>query len=393
MAEITLSLTPSITFDESDINRVISLFARAFKRDDSPLRDIDQDVVLQALANAIGFIINDRIKEGVGKYGWGYSDKAYTEHYYGSDATRDTHKESLMTTVVVVESLYKCLPKMSAMNAKIGDQCPARLLDSILSDLKVFLEPRWNSKHGFGGVLMDSRESDFVLAPRYRHTAWLMRLWMLLPQYRERVPRTAENLLNEFDEVQWNEEKVATDVAAYSAFCSMEENIDLCHNDIDSGKIKRCKQTLEDKIESKYLWGIQGWTAGNVAERERQTFTLFTLAEMTAMYKRGEDSLTQKMREALHATMQEPWCDSNEGRVLLEPTGQPSINSSCLAASAFLRKPSRSKQENTFLSAVMRDLIQSLTEAGPDQLEGIWSWALSYFVKDMADLLPAGTTR
>ncbi len=389
MVQFSLSFPPSVTFDESDVSRVASLFARAFKRDNSPLRKIDQVVATQALANAIGYLLKDRIQRGAGKYGWGRSDKAYMKYYYGAGAARGIHKESLMTTVVVIESLYKCLPRLADLGVQIDGHCPADLLGSIASELAVFLEPRWDEDEGHGGILVDGRECDLVLAPRYRHTAWLLRLWMTLPQYHGRVSKTADNLVRKFGSVRWEEEKVATDVAAHSAFSLMEDNNDLC-GDVDSDEITRCRRVLEGSIESKYTRDIRGWTTGSIAERGRQAYTLFILAEMTGMYKRTAEPLTQKMQEALHGTMQEPWRSPTGCGVLLEPAGQPSINSSCLAVSAFLRKPSRNAKENAFLSAVMRNLIQSLAEAGPDQLQGIWSWALSYFVKDMADLLPAG---
>ena len=62
---------PSVTFSDSEMLRIGRLVTRAFKRDDGPLRKIDQTVAAQALTNAIDYLLRDRIEEGVGKFGWG----------------------------------------------------------------------------------------------------------------------------------------------------------------------------------------------------------------------------------------------------------------------------------------------------------------------------------
>lgn len=298
---------PFLTVTEDDLVRIKHLFQRCAHRPTNPLSGISPEKAALALVHAVEYLLADRISEGIGAGGWGVSDRLYMSRLYGPEEAANVH-ESVMTTVVVVQALHDCLLRMEDSGIRFGRREPRNLFEFITNGLDAYVKERWDARRGHGGVLTPGREGDLALVPRYRHTAWLFRLWHLLPKYRERMQLTAMNLLQEFDFVKWTGEKVATDVAAHSAI-SILEGSPLCDS-LGGGipaRVKYLKHVLEGQIESKFSREQQGWTSGNISEGGRQLYTLFVCIEMACMYSQPQEALVEQMHAALQATMRGQW--------------------------------------------------------------------------------------
>ncbi len=384
MPELNL---PFITLSEVDYSRIVQLFRQWTKRSSNPLNHIDPEKVTLALANSIAYLLSDRIKEGIGRGGWGYSDKEYMRKLYGSEVADQVH-ESVMTTVVVILALHNCLLQLEKTGIKVNGRSPRDLLDTLVDELDEYLRYRWDNQKGHGGVLVAGREGDLILTPRYRHTAWFFHVWHRLPKYRDRMKLTAINLLEEFDRVQWSDEKVATAVAAYSAF-SLLENDPLCDALAAVPRVKHLKHVLEGQIESQFNHELSGWTSGNTLLGGRQLYTLFVCAEMAGMNSFPESVLSSQLLEALETTMGSKWCAFDGRGVPLSPNGQSDLSASALAASALMRQPRLTNSGQSFLSNIMRYLVENLAK-DDDTIQGIFAWTLSYFLQDISQWLGEG---
>lgn len=345
------------TITEADFARIVSIIQQWTKRPTNIFKDTNPEMITLALTNSIEYLLADRITDGIGKGGWGHSDKEYMSCLYGSEVADQVH-ESVMTTVIVTHALHECLMRLESTGTRFNNLSPRDLLDSIVDDLDTYLQNRWDALKGHGGVLIAGREGDFILTPRYRHTAWLFHLWNLLPRYRERMQTTATNLLEEFDKVKWREEKVATAVAAHSAFSILEKD-PLCKalGTTVPDRVKHLKNVLEAQIESQFSRDISGWTSGNALQGGRQMYTQFVCAEMANMHSFPETRLAVQMCAALESTMCSKWCSADGRGIPLTINGQTDISASALIASALIRKPQLSDREKIFLSNVITFLI------------------------------------
>jgi len=354
------------------------------RRPFNPFAHADPTLLFGALTNAANYLLSDRLEEGIGKGGWGRSDRKYMQDLYGEEAIQDFH-DSVMTTTVVVEALYKYLTCLAQREEERSACRLKELRDAITHQLDQYLEPRWDKDKGHGGVLHPGRENDVTLVPRYRHTAWLMRLWVLLPGYRKNCLRTAQNLVEEFDRTDWSREKVATDMAAHSAFSAALDTKGVC-GDVGDEKISYYVDCLEDQVLKKFEDDLPGWTSGRDRLIGRQPYTLFVLTEMAAVWSQPSSRLAVKMETALRATMREPWSKDNEDGVAMVPNGPPEIGATSLFVSALLRKPQLSAEEQAVLRSGIDFLLRALNAPSADALDGTYSWALSYFLKDACRL-------
>ena len=380
-----------VTITEADFTRTANFFRRWLRRPSSPLGQTSPERLTLALVHSIEYLLSDRITDGIGKGGWGHSDRAYMECLYGPE-TASRVNESVMTTVVVAHAIHDCLLGLEKAGILIKEHSPRHVLDTIVDELGTYLRDRWDARRGHGGALVAGREGDFTLTPRYRHTAWLFCLWQCLPKYRDRTQLTALNLLEEFEMVKWEEETVATDVAAYVAFCLLE-NDPLCGalGVEAAARVRYFKHVIEGQMGAKFSSDLSGWSSGDALAGGRQLYTLFLIAEMTGMFLRPKDTLTMQMVAALDATMSEEWRSADGVGVPLKQGGKGDISASALAASALMRKGRLTGKERELLVRVVSFLIERLA-GGQESIRGTFSWALSYFVRDISRYL-AGDER
>ncbi len=353
-----------------------------------PFKEVSTDEFLTAINNLVKYLLMDNILEGLGQGGWGHSDRKYMEYLYGGEEASRTN-DSVSTTVVVVEALYEYLSHIGSSKIESNqiEESPIKLRDLIVLRLNNYLLNRWDSKTGAGGALSIGREGDPILAPRYRHTASLLRLWTLLPGQLQKSMITAKNIIDNFKNVSWEKEKVATDVAAYKALDIIQNNIELFKL-LGEDEVIFYKNCLKDQIVSKYNDKIEGWTSGKNPIGGRQLYTLFVLVEMADIYKEPSSLLSQKMTNALKATMRPPWNDSTCVGLPLKPNSPANINTSSLAVSALLRKPSLDRKEKEFLVDTTKYVVNFLSTEGSGNLQEAYSWALSYLLKDLCQFIP-----
>lgn len=372
------------SFDEKeDYNRLTKQYKKWRERYSNPLKNIELDKITLALANSIEYLLGDRISDGIGEGGWGYSDIEYMKLLYDLKAY-NPGKESIMTTAVCIMALNDSLLCLDKLGILLNTDNPKTVLNNVFNDLKGYLDPRWDKKKGCGGILNVDHESGFIITPQYRHTAWLLHLWKLIPGYRDRMRLTAANLLMEFDAIDWISQKVATAVTAYSAF-SLLENDPLC---ISLGtetpsQVKHYKYVLEGHIESQYSIELSGWTSGNALQGGRQLYTLFVCAEMAKFYPNLDTNLKTCISNALKTTMSKKWRSVEGYGVPVEPEGHTNISASALCVSALIRKPDPTPEEKDFLIKNLEYVIDCLSK-GSEELVGTFSWALSYFVRDIS---------
>ncbi len=381
----TFSL-PGVQFTDEEILRYGKWLLARIKRPFNPFRDAQPEVVSRALTNSVNYLLQDRITDegSIGRYGWGHSDKMFMRAMYGEPSARETH-DSVMTTMVVVEALHEHLSRIELFEPQKNAEASRELRELLTFDLRKYLEQRWNNKTGEGGRLVRGKENDISFAPVPRHTAWLMRLWVFLPGYRQNCLITAKNLVTTFSKVNRQPDKIATNVAAHLAFIAIQQIPELCR-EIGEDRVVLCKKVLEDRIAHQYVRELDGWTSGKVPEDGRQPYTLFVLAEMAQSWSDPSSCLKPLLESALRATMQAPWT-TKDGGVPSRPGGPPDINASSLAFSAALRKGSLNSEEKHFMDGLTRYLLNSLGKADPDTFNGTWSWALSYFIKDACSLM------
>ncbi len=374
-----------ISFKPSELSNWVRGVFRRLKSEENPFNTIPEPTVSKMLTNAVVYLLNDRLNGGIGKGGWGVSDQTYMRHLYGNEAAAQGPPDSVMTTAVVVLGLQAYCALLGRSNTERTKKSAEGLQNEILSGLRGYVKPRWDRRTGYGGTLARGREADPKMTLSYRHTAWFLRLWLSVPGYLKNGLTTAQCLLDRFEDVDWEEEKVATAVAAHSALNLALSTEPVCRA-LDANRATYLVNCLQDVIVAKYRKDVRGWTSGISRVGGRQPYTLFVLSEMAHAYDKGPSALTEMMSEALEDTISGRWQAGDSPGVPRVPGGPPSISMSCLAISALARKHEMTRQENDFFGGVVDFLSEAL--AGDQRnMTHTYSWALSYFVKDICESL------
>lgn len=370
---------PGVSLDLDDVlkwGKAVSAKLHLMK---TPWAAISPDQMSEALSRAVFFLLADRLSDGIGRGGWGLSDKVYMADLYGPETGGQT-QDSVMTTVAVVKALhaYCDFLRGHAETRAEGTAMWAALND----DLTPYLQARWDPVLGCGGTLARGRENDWCIRPSCRHTAWLLDLWLVLPGYQTRVAKTIEYLLAATERIDWRSEKVATPVAVHSSLHRLQGFPQLLET-----KTREAMQVrmglAEDQIVAKYVDRISGWTSGLSEENGRQTYTWFVLAEMAHIWG-ATGSLASCMKESLAASLKPPWSVPT-AKGITRIQGEPMhLAISALASSALARLPKATKQQAARREELIQSVVEILTKKDADALVGTYSWALAYFVMDAA---------
>ena len=376
--QITLG---GITFEFEEVAALWRRLLGVARRKRSCLAEVDQERLAVALANAVMFLLNDRLADGVGKGGWGKSDCAYMTALYGSETGSRVH-ESVMTTTVAVLALKSYHRLVMGSSDEVARTRVSAMWDVVQEELDEYLRGRWDESTGRGGVLTVGMDGLTALTPRYRHTGWLLELWLALPKYSHRTRKTIERLFNDFESQKWGEEKVATPVAAHVALSYALGNKSIS-SVTDAGRAEHLLAELEQLIEAKYLPRINGWTAGLSVEGGRQLYTLFTLSDMSHAWKSRRSTLPATMQAALSESLSARW-QAGGGGLARSPGGPADVNVCCLAASALMRKPTLTRDESKALSAVLGFLVSHMADGLDILARDAYSWTVAYLVKDVA---------
>lgn len=348
-----------------------------------------EKAILYALINAVSLILNDRLDSGPGIGGWAKSDKLYEEKLYGKTAASKI-EDSVMGSVVAVIGLLKCRRILRRLNEDkaIGLACK---IDEVLDDFESYIAARWNSDYGFG-YTYTSRENEPNISPAqpsYRHTAWFLSLWLENKEYSDRIEKTLDHILRCFNDLDWKNEKVATDIATYVALKKLLA--------VPSGQIKSdissitgFVEKLEYSIINKYAVDLSGWTShyrkidDKIVERNagRQPYTLFVLAELYPLVK-GNAELIELLDKALSETLTGQWKSAEGECGFSELAGEESsFDVSCLGVTALLRKPKRTTEEDqTLLEAIVYVLNALISK--DKCIKDAYLWPLCYFVQEL----------
>jgi len=307
---------------------------------------------------------------------------------YGRELAEKGPPDSVMTTVAAVRALQRWA---SLRNGGGEDATATEVFAAVVSGLDEYLDLRWAPHTGWGGTLAPDCELQWSMRPSYRHTSWLLTLWLLVDRYFDRCVPTVRCLLHQYERVDWEREKVATPVAAdYALRRALAE--DSIGSLIDVKRAEFLKAAYRKRVVAKYDREIRGWWSGKSREWGRQVYTLYVLADLWNAWKDGPPDLTVLMTEALSETVGGRWTSTQAGGLPWSAGGSPDLNVSCLAASALLRKPRLSRQEKQFRNKVIKYVVGQLSGHTPEQLaeSGAYSWTLSYFVNDACRTLQSG---
>ncbi|MDY6972786.1 MAG: hypothetical protein SV775_10705 [Thermodesulfobacteriota bacterium] len=349
------------------------------------LRDCPYDLLTYAVVSAVDTLVADRVVSGPGSGGWGRSDVAYSAYLYGEGGEVVT--DSVSTTVVTMEALARFFSSIDTLEKWKSGAKQAWWEQTIRQQVREYADKRWNPRTGEGGTLKQGKEGDSVYAPRYRHTAWLVRLWYILPGTFKNLEKTVQALIDGFDFVQWNTQKVATPIAAYTALQRLGTR-KTSEGIVSITKREFLQDALIDIVKETYNSDINGWTSGIDPQRGRNLYTLFVLAELAEHWEHVDNELRGMMDKALLRTMEDSCSNCDGSRYISMINSQEAdINSTCLVFAALVRKPSLQKNEKKFFEETAKFLIYRFSELKSDTETGLFSWTVAYFVSAMCDIL------
>ena len=346
----------------------------------------------KALVNAINILLEDRFTEGLGKGGWGHSEKVHAKEFFGEQAVART-EDSVMASINAILALRECISLLRQSDSKQAISMLKRITEIVYNDFSEYIEKRWNKKYGYGGTLKYCRENDWNILTSYRHTAWLLLLWLKDLRYVSNILPTYKYLLENFEEIDWKSESIFTDFATYSAFKSA---LDYNHQTqlLNISNIPTFLSCLEASILSKYDIELSGWTFEHLKTEEnknrwyaaRQPYTLCVLAEMVDCFN-STSELAYSMKHALNQTISGGWrASEGECGISKMPNEKPDTVLTSIGISVLLRKRIRTPEEKYFLKGSLEFVITSLAE-NSNSIRNSYLWPMTYFIRDICNLL------
>ncbi len=329
-----------------------------------------------ALQKAVEFIINDRVTKSVYAGGWSNTASKYVGVIYGEDYASSIH-ESMTDTALAVEALKLYEDAYQLLNKSEG----FHLYDD---GLKNYLTKRWNSKHGDSGTFSVKRDGPEFTGNHLRHTAMIIRIFVCLPMVRDKLRLSAEYLIKRLIEqdVNWEEEKIATSVAIYAALKRLEEYIDY----IPQTDINKAKRIVIDQATARYDYDLKGWYSGTNREVSYRYYSLFLLAEMPVGWTLKGDFNNQF--ETAYGNLLSMITSNGEGAGISHfGISQPDIGLSSLMLRVMLQKPSLEYYEEEKLLDIMRFLIYAINGSDNKYWQYTYTWTISYFITAICEAL------
>lgn len=358
---------------------------------------IDKQSVFESVEKAVHWIVNDRISEGIGKGGWGKSERAWMTHVFGQEAGSRT-REAIFSTVAAVEALKAHTKLLQHYNR----QNTCYRWDDIESNLMGFLidDGRYNQISGLAGKLgVDGSDGGRTANLDYRHTAIVLRLWHLQSKWEDYFQLTGRALIDHFGKkefVDWRSERVVTLVMAYKALVILKASGYLQLTADIENKLKR----ITGHVVGKFDEDLAGWPAkpedvtfsSEQKVESRNYYTLLTLAMMPEEWDVGNEELKNQMAQSLHATIDrylrsEP--DRKSFYICRPNDDLPDLCATLIAFSAFARKPKLNKTESAICQGIARYVLNRISKADfdySDPYDRPYSWIMPYFVLDACEL-------
>lgn len=371
---------PILSLNAEDISAAYRFISRIFKRGNR-LSFINSEKILESLLTAVNCILDDRFTEGDGKGSWGKSEILYRRYMYGEKEV-DVYNSGFLTTVLALQALYK-FQSLISLDNQIKACNFSNLWRSILFDFNEYIRKRLDINLGVGFDPGSKHEMDFSIEKMRRHTAWLLRIELIIPIYYKYIEETSRYIINSVQNIDFLNERISTEIAYYSTLNDIKKKILMAHYPVN--EYKRHLDLLDRSIRSKYIKKINGWTAGLSEERGRQPYTFFVLTELIEHENILSKELSFIVKEALKSTFDEPWKMKNYNGVCLEPGGDENLGMTLILISILLKKDNLSKYEKRELEKNMDFVTKELIEGS--FLNEQFSWTYSYFVRDVCGYL------
>ncbi len=370
---------------------------RQLKPQENPFSEVSEVLLSTALVNSVGIVLDDRFDRNIENGGWGESEIIYEKDVFGAVAI-NRPKDSIMYTSVAIIALRACTSLLRGCEeTKPRRELLIKIEDVIKNCMSDYIEPRWDEKNGHGGNLTYGRNNEIKMVISYRHTAWLLKLWLEDRRYKN-IQITYKYLLDKFSEQNWHIETVNTDISAYVALKSILEDQQYSKV-LDIDKIPVYLDQLKSSVLNKHKASLFGW-ASEYGDRDnesrrlatRQAYTILVLTEMAHLCNDVDDGYPTKdlvscMQDAFNETMNGEWkaCDSKYGVPKMKEE-RANIGLSCLFASALLRKPNKTYEEIKYLKGVINFVVTSLAD-NSNCANDSYLWTVCYFIKDTCDFL------
>jgi hypothetical protein len=377
-----------VSVEFSELERLLEGCVQKFYKHNNPFNGVTEVSIQKALTTVLYYLLNDRLTEGVGKGGWGKSEKNYAYDVYGKEAA-NMAEDSITTSALAILGIEQYIALLREYGQEGCGRALVEAWESRWPEIDVYLKNRWNERIGWGGVIFyGGHELEQGIRPSYRHTAWLLRLWLKLPHhlYVERAKKTAKYFIESYQNYDWAQEKAFTSIVAHSTLTELKRCEWLTHI-LDMGQIMFLQEFFEKEIIDKYDYQFDGWVSGSNHEIGRQSYTLSAMCEMPYIFEDTNSDLNRKFQKAWNETLFGKW-KSKDGIGIPKQLGGPSdINLSCLAVSALMRRKELSKKEKIFLSDTGSYLINLFANKSQEALKGTYSWTLGYLLHDMCQFI------
>ena len=374
---------PTVTFGIDDLKELFSLL---YRRKRVNLFDVlSPEVLSRTLSNVTLYLRKDRVSEGLGQYGWGYSEHAMLRDLYGAvPAWRSP--DSVQATAWVSQALlrYSDMCEQELDHRPELTTCRRRFVE----ELGLYLDERWDRSTGAGGVLRLDKHNYPNLVPSDRHTAWLLILWSIVPEWRPRCRDTARCLVQHFPSVaeraaQGNPDLVITYVSLANAFQLIERS-EYLKGDQAEHEVLAYRGSALGIITGLYDHSISGWTDHNAHDTSAaaRVCSLYVLTQMATVWNDTSSSLYSVMEKTLSAAMVDGW-----GLTPSENGFEASM--SCLMWSALYRKDSvvpLTSKASKYFKNLSQKLMEHLGDESAD-LQGTYCWTLGCFLQDVCDYL------
>jgi len=369
-----------VSVEETDFKR-LEFLTDLFKNRRPISPNYQSDFFIAALKVLVNYMLSDRITEGLGQNGWAISDKKYMTDLYGERIIKDFN-DSLMTSVVVslaINTFYREFKKKKCLSNELEEYLERLISYSIIP----YFKEHWIESLGAGGTFSLDRENNKRIVPTYRHSSWLLLIWLEFPIFYDRVEKSINYLLTDYERVNWLEEKVATDIAAYKAFNRIMQ-LDEFSRLISNSKIEVYLKDLENRITAKYVENIHGWTSGINKKRGRQIYTLFVLAELANYFEDKSKRFYENIHTAWDYSIDGDWNILRDGIEFDFQSGSPDLNLLSLGFSSLCRRTKLSIKDEEIFKTIY-PLIMERLKSG--EIGNPYSWALSYFLYDISMLV------
>ncbi len=366
---ISLSLAPGVSVGQLEIP--ISGLVNRFRR---KKHNLDPKKWLSIMQDVGNFVLADRIREGIGTGGWGYSywQKCIPQTYPDErpeDSTRS--RDSFLSSAMVLEELM-------ALDRLVKNEETSLLsnLDVVMSDFERYAMARYDPLDGRVGGLKTTSTGEPAVAPHPRHTAMALRVWEILGEKESCLRQTSIAVMKLAEMVNLQKENALSLAALYSGVqfvVSKRHLVDGVKEAWPEGRLsdRTAPTRLDAALVESWNQRIRGWQLSNGGDLDRTAnwYSTFVLREVGPY---GENC-TPELRACLLSTAQRLADDSKKnGGIPYIPGKDPDFGLSCMLLEALYRLPAKDKEVDESCDTVLGFLESGMTPES--KMEYTYSW-------------------